>query len=62
MQTRRLLWDLVAVIASVGVIYGTIEYIEYAGPWKALVAIPLMLVLGFLAVEVVYPLWWGHRD
>jgi hypothetical protein len=54
------MWDAIAVGTSVGIIYGTVEYIEYAGPWKALVAVPLMLVLGYLAVEIIYPLWWGH--
>jgi hypothetical protein len=53
------MWDAIAVGASVGIIYGTVEYIEYAGPWKALVVVPLMLVLGYLGVEVIYPLWFG---
>jgi len=49
------------VVAAAGVVYGSIEYIQYADPWKALVMIPLMLVLGWLAVEVVYPMWFGDR-
>jgi len=55
---RKLWWNFVLVAAVAGIIYGSIEYIQYAGPWKALVMIPLMLVLGYLAVQVVYPLWF----
>jgi len=40
------------------VVYGAVEYFQYAGPWKTLVMVPLMLVLGYLAVEVLYPLWF----
>jgi len=47
---------MVATIA--GIIYGSLEYIEYKGVWNALVVIPLMLVLGYLAVEILYSLWF----
>jgi len=57
-RQRRLWWDAVAIVAAAGAIYSAIEYVEYAGPWKALVMVPLMLVLGYLAVEVLYPLWF----
>ena len=67
-KLHKLLWDLVAVAASAGVVYGTIQYLEYVGPWKTLVMVLLMLVLGWLvlvlgwlAVTVIYPLWWGHE-
>ena len=60
-KLHKLLWDLVAIAASAGVIYGTVQYLEYAGPWKTLVMVPLMLVLGWLAVNVIYPLWHGHE-
>ena len=55
---RKLWWNLVMVAAVAGIICGSIEMIEYWGVWKALMAIPLMGVLGYLAVEVLYPLWF----
>ena len=55
---RKLWWDLVTVAALAGVVYSTIEYVEYAGPWKALLMVPLMILAGYLAVEVLYPLWF----
>jgi hypothetical protein len=58
---RRWLWDLTAIAAVAGMIYGAIEYYEYAGPWKTLVMVPLMFVLGWLGVNVIYPLWYGHE-
>ena len=60
-KLRKLLWDLVAIVAAVGVIYGTIQYFEHAGAWKTLVMVPLLLVLGYLAIEVIYPLWYGNE-
>jgi len=46
------------VAAVGGILYGTLEYIQYAGAWKALVAIPLMLVMGWMAATMIYPLWF----
>lgn len=57
-RTRRHLWDAVTIIAVGGIIYGSFEFIEYNGPWKALVYIPLMLVLGWMAVQILYPMWF----
>jgi len=57
-KQRKLWWDFVAVIAAAGLIYGIIEYVEVAGVWRSMVMVPMMLVLGFLAVEIVYPLWF----
>lgn len=54
------MWDFVALAAAGGVIYGTIEYVDYAGPWKTLMMIPLMLALGWMAMNLVYPLWFGN--
>jgi len=45
--------------ATAGVIYGSLEYIEYNGILNGLVVVPLMLVLGYLAVEIIYPMWFG---
>jgi hypothetical protein len=56
---RKLLWDLVAVAAICGLIYGTVEFYQYAGPWKTLVMVPLMFVLGWMAINFIYPLWFG---
>jgi len=53
-----LFWDLVAAAVIAGIIYGAIQYVEFAGPWKALVVIPLMLVTGFFAASMLYPLWF----
>ena len=61
-KQRRLWWDFVALIGFAGIIYGAIEYIEAAGAWKALVMIPLMLVLGYMAVEILYPLWFREQS
>ena len=55
---HRLFWDLVAAAVIAGIIYGAIQYVEFAGPWKALVVIPLMLVTGFFAASMLYPLWF----
>ena len=57
-KSRKLFWDLVMVAAIAGLIYGSLEYIQYAGPWKALVIIPLMLVMGWMAVTMIYPMWF----
>ena len=57
-RTRKLFWNLVIVVAAVGFIYSVIEYLQYAGVWKTLMMVPLMAVLGFLAVEIAYPLWF----
>jgi len=57
-MARRLFWDFVTVAAIGGIIYSSIEFIQFAGPWKALVYIPLMLVLGWLAINMIYPLWF----
>ena len=59
-RTRRLMWDLVTVLAAIGLIYGTFEYIEYAGAWKALVMVPAMMVLGWMAVNLLYPMWFPN--
>ncbi len=56
---RKLFWDLVTVAAIVGLIYGIVEYYDYAGPWKTLIMVPVMVVLGYLAVEICYPMWFG---
>jgi len=57
-KSRRLMWDFVMVAAVAGIIYGTVEYIQYAGPWKALVAIPLLMVMSWMAVTILYPMWF----
>ena len=56
---RKLFWELVMVAAAGGIVYAAVEYVA-VDPWKALVIIPLMAVSGYLAVEVLYPLWWGE--
>jgi hypothetical protein len=58
---RKLFWDLMIVAAVAGFIYGTVEYVQYAGPWTALVMVPLMALLGYLAMEIIYPMWFGRR-
>jgi hypothetical protein len=57
---RRLAWDIVTVVAVAGLIYGTIEYYSYAGLWSTLIMVPLMAILGYLAFEIIYPLWFGN--
>jgi len=45
------------VVAAGGIVYAAVEYVA-VDPWKALVIIPLMAVSGYLAVEMLYPLWF----
>jgi hypothetical protein len=56
---RRFTWDIVVVVAIAGLIYGIVEFYNYAGPWKTLVVAPLMAIVGYLAVEICYPMWFG---
>jgi len=58
-RTRRLLWDLVTVLAAVGIAYSTIELIEYHGTVKGLAGALVAVVFGMICVEVLYPLWFG---
>ena len=48
------------VVAGIGLIYGTIDYYNYFGLWKTLVMVPLLVLLGYLSVEMCYPMWFGH--
>jgi len=55
----RLLWDAVALLAASGLIYVSIEFYNIYGPWKSLAMVPAMLVLGWMAVNLLYPMWYG---
>jgi len=54
-------WNLVAVVAVVGFIYGTVELVRDHGVWKGLAGAAICAVLGILAIEILYPLWFSDR-
>jgi hypothetical protein len=56
---RRLAWDIVTVAVIAVLIYGIVEFYDYAGLWKTLIVVPLTALLGYLAVEILYPFWFG---
>ena len=58
-SVRRRLWDLVMLVAAVGLTYSAYEDIEIQG-WG--LGLPMVLVaglLGYFALELLYPLWFG---
>jgi len=59
---RRRFWDLVTVAAIAGVLYSTLQMVEYHGWSKGLVGAIAAGALGILAVQVLYPLWFGGDD
>jgi len=61
MISRKLIWDFVTVAAIGGIVWGGFQYYEFAGPWKSLVMIPLMLALGWLMIATLYPLWFSDK-
>jgi hypothetical protein len=60
-RARHLLWDLVAVAAVVGVVYGTFESISDYGFWKGLALAVVATIAGYLAMHMLYPLWFTER-
>ena len=60
-RMRRTLWDIVTVLAVIGIAYGAWELIEIRGWGWGFATALLSVILGLLAVELLYPLWFGRR-
>jgi hypothetical protein len=54
---RRHVWDLVAIAAIIGIIYGAYEYVVLWGWAGGLLMSTLLAVAGYLSVQILYPLW-----
>lgn len=59
-RTRNVLWNALGVAAIVGVVYGTFEMIEATGITRGLIYSVGAVLLGYLAAEMIYPLWFGR--
>jgi len=59
-RARRMLWDIVTVLAVIGIAYGAWELIEIRGWGLGLPMALLSVILGLLAVELLYPMWFGR--
>ena len=59
-RMRRTLWDIVTVLAVIGIAYGAWELIEIRGWGLGLPMALLSVILGLLAVELLYPMWFGR--
>jgi len=55
-----MLWDIVTVLAVIGIAYGAWELIEIRGWGLGLPMALLSVILGLLAVELLYPMWFGR--
>jgi len=53
-------WDVVTVFALIGAAYGAWELIEIRGWGWGFPTALLSAILGLLAVEMLYPLWFGR--
>ena len=60
-RARRAFWDIVTVLAVIGVAYGAWEIISIKGWGLGFPMALLSAILGLIAVELLYPLWFGHR-
>jgi len=60
-RTRRALWDIAAVLAVIGIAYGAWEIIAVKGWGLGFPMAILAAILGYVAFEMLYPLWWGDR-
>jgi len=52
-------WDAIAILAVLGVAYGTWQMIASYGGWRGVILSFASLVLGWIAAKVLYPLWFG---
>ena len=60
-RTKRALWDLVTVIAVIGLAYGTWGMIAAKGWGLGFPLALLSAIFGLIALELLYPLWFGGR-
>ena len=58
-KINQIFWALAPYLGVAGIIYGTWEYAIYYGLWMALLVSGLMGIMGWLAVEILYPMWFG---
>jgi len=58
-MTKRLC-DIAAVVAVILIIYSMFEYASVLGWSKGALMTVVMTACGWLAVQVIYPLWFGH--
>ena len=54
-----MLWDIVTVIAVIGMAYGAWEIIAIKGWGLGFPMALLCAIFGLIAVELVYPMWFG---
>jgi hypothetical protein len=59
--TNELFWKSAPYMASLSIIYGACEYAVTYGAWRATILSASVVAVGFLAAEILYPLWFGHR-
>lgn len=59
-RTRNALWNALGVAAVVGVVYGAFEMIEATGITRGLIYSVGAALLGYLAAEMIYPMWFGR--
>jgi len=60
-SAKKLLRDAVTLLAAGGVIYGAWGIVEVKGWWIGLLMAAAAGVAGWLAIEFLYPLWFGRR-
>ena len=58
-RLNEVFWFLAPYIGVVGVIFGTWQYMIYYGWWQALLVSGGCGLLGWMAVEMLYPMWFG---
>jgi hypothetical protein len=57
-RARRYWWDALALLALGGIVWGTVEYVMAWGVLGGLTMSALLFVAGYLAFEMLYPLWF----
>jgi len=60
LRTRRALWDLISVLAMIGLAYGAWEIIAIKGWGLGVPMAIIAAIFGYICFEVIYPLWFGR--
>jgi len=58
MNIWKLFWDAVTILAGIGIILGTMWYAQYLGWGKALLMSVGAGIMGYMALNMLYPLWF----
>lgn len=58
LRLRALFWRVVEISAALALVYGVWTMVEFYG-WRGLAASFAAAVLGWMAVNMLYPLWFG---